>query len=41
MSMFSAPSLTVSKNVEGTVIHPPTKIKSLDETSQLFISMVP
>lgn len=39
--MFSVPSLTVSKNVEGTVIHPPTKIKSLDEISLLFISMLP
>lgn len=41
MPMFSVPSLTMSKNVEGTGIHPPTKIKSLDEISLLFIYMVP
>lgn len=39
--MFSVPSLTMSKNVKGTVIHPPTKIKSLDEISLFFISIVP
>lgn len=41
MPMFSILSLTMSKNVEGTVIHPPSKIESLDEISLLFISVVP